>query len=132
MNVAHSGDSSDGFDIILAHGLYSFSGKTFKSPLLDVNFIVGLVNQGTQTHLYNRCGQVKLPLSKLHQLGKHPAGNDILVGGIDKLKVEDLGQQQMPMVGDQVQESLPIDLATITQDDMVDIRCIIAFPVVHV
>ena len=68
----------------------------------------------------------------LHQLIKQPFGNDIMVfGGINKLELKELGQQNMPVRIEAEKQPFPVEFFSFFQPDMIYIVAIEALAVLY-
>src|SRR6185437_9042468 len=105
----------------------------FIPPFEDIGGILSLVDKRPAADLFNGPWYLILLSKPFDQPVDQFAGNDVPeFRWINELKDEQLGEQQMPMSVEPGKQPVPVDVLTLPQQHMIDIRAVESFPVLDV
>src|SRR5690606_22980398 len=81
----------------------------------------------TDRRLRNR--KARLLAKPLRQLLEEPERDAAAFGGVYEAEIEEVREEQLPILVHVVEESLPVDLVALPQDDVGDVRAVVFVPV---
>src|SRR5579872_1476529 len=104
----------------------AFATHIGKAPFFHVDLVVDAREHTPATDLHLRRGQFALSREAFGELIHKPGRNGVALSWINPAKIQKMHEQDFPMRLQIAEKPVPIDIITRLQDDMSNVRAIIA------
>src|SRR5262245_5915682 len=107
------------------------SDHVCETKLHHVCRVIGYREHSAAAHFHFWCGQFELVLQSRQQLAQQPAWNLFSLGGINETEVQQVYQQDFPVLLHRTEQSLPVDFLILHQYEMGNVGAVVASSILN-